>query len=375
MKEVFFQEQREQSRIKSRIVSKYFSAWSKIILSQQQKNPWSPQTMAYIDLFAGPGEYDDESKSTPVLIMEEILTNKELTKRVVTIFNDKDKANIFKLKDVIKQIDGIDNLEYPPKYYNKEIGNEIQQLFMGQYSIPTLFFVDPWGYKGLSLNLISSIISNWGCDCIFFFNYNRINMGIDNGAVRSHMISLFGDEQFDIVRQECRNKTPEEREIIIVDALCDALRNNNCQYVLPFRFTNENGTRTSHHLIFISKSFRGYDVMKDIMSKESSEIKDGVSTFAYNPRDSKYRQGSLLDMLSRPLEDLESMLLQKYHGKTIVFTKLYEEHSVDKPFCKKNYKEVLKKMLAEGKISAENINGNPPREGTFPDDMQVKFGA
>ena len=55
----FFQEQRDQSLIKARIVSKYFSAWANVILATQKRYPQHAQKMAYIDLFAGPGRYDD----------------------------------------------------------------------------------------------------------------------------------------------------------------------------------------------------------------------------------------------------------------------------------------------------------------------------
>lgn len=54
--------------------------------------------MAYVDLFAGPGRYDDQSKSTPVMVLETILANPELANRMVTMFNDKDQANIESLK-------------------------------------------------------------------------------------------------------------------------------------------------------------------------------------------------------------------------------------------------------------------------------------
>ena len=56
-------------------------------------------------------------------------------------------------------------------------------------------FVDPWGYKGLSLRLINSVLKDWACECIFFFNYNRINMGLGNDAVKEHMDALFGEER------------------------------------------------------------------------------------------------------------------------------------------------------------------------------------
>ena len=68
--------------------------------------------------------------------------------------------------------------------------------------VPTLLFVDPWGYKGLSLALINSVVQNWGCDCIFFFNYNRINPGVSNDTVREHMNALFGDDGTELITSE-----------------------------------------------------------------------------------------------------------------------------------------------------------------------------
>jgi three-Cys-motif partner protein len=377
MNKDFFQEQRDQSLIKARIVSKYFSAWANVILNTQKKYSHYDQKIAYIDLFAGPGRYDDQSKSTPLLVLETILANPDLTNRMVTLFNDKDSANIESLKTAISQLSGIERLKYAPALYNEEVGDEIAKMFSGMNLVPAFFFVDPWGYKGLSLNLVSSIIKDWGCDCVFFFNYNRVNMGVSNDAIKQHMVSLFGEEHLDFVRNECgKTSSPVERELVVVQELCNALKNNGSRFVLPFRFKNDDGTRTSHHLIFLSKGFRGYDIMKEIMYKESSDNIGGVASFEYNPRDMHYKQGSLFDLLSRPLDDLQGMLLQQYAGRTMDFNKLYEEHSIDKPYVRKNYKDVLKSLFESDKIAALNSKtGKPPRKGTFSDDMRITFGG
>mgnify|MGYP000896180429 CR=1 FL=1 len=371
----FFQEQREQSMIKARIVAKYFDAWAKVILATQKRYPQHVQRMAYIDLFAGPGRYDDQSKSTPLLVLETILGSHELSDRMVTWFNDKDLANIESLKNAISQLPGIERLKYPPAFYNEEVGDEIAEMFSRIKLVPAFFFVDPWGYKGLSLNLVSSIIKDWGCDCVFFFNYNRVNMGVNNDAIKAHMVSLFGEERLGMLQQECFCKTPDEREMIVVQALCDSLRQNGSRFVLPFRFRNDSGTRTSHHLIFLSKDFLGYDIMKGIMHKECSENNECVSTFEYNPRDAHFRQGSIFDLLSTPLEKLSGMLLSEYAGKTIDFMRLYEEHSVDRPYIRKNYKDVLRKLYDEGKVAAKDpTTDKQPKKGTFSDKMRITFG-
>ncbi len=374
MSSSFFQEHREQSIIKSKIVSQYFSVWTKVILATQKKHPYRPQKMAYVDLFAGPGRYENQSKSTPLMVLETILNDKDLRYRMITLFNDKDSTNIKSLETEINKLKGIEKLRHKPAFYSEEIGDEVVKIFKNKQTIPTFFFVDPWGYKGLSLNLVSYIIKDWGCDCVFFFNYNRINMGINNDAVRDHMTSLFGEPQLKDLQLECNNKSSTDREVIVIQALCEALKNNGTQYVLPFRFKNNEGTRTSHHLIFISKNFLGYEIMKDIMYKESTENMGGIASFEYNPIDAHYKHSSLFNKLSEPLDRLGDSLLQNYKGKTIDFMELYQEHSVDRPFIKKNYQDVFKKLLKEKKIIAVNRKtGKPPVKGTFSVDMRITF--
>ena len=56
----FFEEQKEQSLVKSTIVAKYFDVWANVIISTQKRYPQYSQKIAYIDLFAGPGRYKDQ---------------------------------------------------------------------------------------------------------------------------------------------------------------------------------------------------------------------------------------------------------------------------------------------------------------------------
>lgn len=62
----FFEQQKEQSLVKAQIVAKYFWAWAKVIIPQAKKRKTK---IAYIDLFCGPGSYEDGSKSTPLMIL------------------------------------------------------------------------------------------------------------------------------------------------------------------------------------------------------------------------------------------------------------------------------------------------------------------
>ena len=278
----FFDESKLQSQVKSAIVSKYFDAWSKIMISTQNRFG-NQKKIAYIDLFAGPGRYSDGTTSTPLLVLEKAIKDEDLRQRLVTIFNDKDERNTSSLSKAIKELSGIETLKYQPQVKTQEVGKEIVDMFKAMQLIPTLLFVDPWGYKGLSLRLVNSVVKDWGCECIFFFNYNRINMGLNNDAVQEHMNALFGEARADHLRAQLAPLDPQQRELTIIETLCQAIRDSGPEYVLPFRFKNDRGSRTSHHLIFVSKHFKGYEIMKEIMAKESSNAQQGVATFEYNP--------------------------------------------------------------------------------------------
>ncbi len=368
----FFDEQTEQSLVKATIVAKYFDVWANVIIATQKRYPQQTQKIAYIDLFAGPGRYKDGSQSTPLRILQNATQKPDIRDRLVAHFNDKDAANARSLEKTIADIPGIETLKYKPQVDNEEVGEEIVKMFEEMKLVPTLFFVDPWGYKGLSLRLVNSVLKDWGCDCIFFFNYNRISMGMSNPAVKPHMDALLGEERADTLRPKLELGRPAQREFMIIEELCQAIKSYGGRFTLPFRFRDAKGKRTSHHLIFVSKNFRGYDIMKEIMAKESSGAEQGVPSFEYSPADFLPKQG-LLFQLSQPLDDLQDMLLSEFAGRTCSMEEIYEKHSVDRPYIKSNYKEVLKIMVKNGKITAKKPDGSKPRKGTFAEDVLATF--
>ena len=303
------------------------------------------------------------------MVLEKAISDETLRQRLVTVFNDRDANNTSSLLEAINQLPGINTLKHQPKIYTSEVGERIVKMFENKSLVPTLFFVDPWGYKGLSLRLVNSVLKDWGCDCIFFFNYNRINMGLTNDAIRDHMVALFGEARADELRERLAPLAPGLRELTVISELCQALRDLGAKYVLPFRFKDDRGTRTSHHLIFVSKGFRGYEIMKEIMAKESTATEQDVASFEYNPMNAPMAEGEqLLFELSRPLDDLGDMLLHEFAGRTLSMQQVYLLHNENRPYIKKNYKTVLAQLE-----SSKTIKTSKHRAGSFADDVIVSF--
>jgi hypothetical protein len=181
------------------------------------------------------------------------------------------------------------------------------------------------------------------------------------------MNALFGEERANKLRAELPGKSPVQREALILEGLAEALKELGGRCVLPFRFRNANGTRSTHHLIFVSKHVKGYEIMKEIMAKESSTSDEGVPSLEYSPADANT---PLLFSLKRPMEQLIGSLLSASRGRKLSMIEIYNQHHVDTPFIKRNYKNALLELE-----KAEMITVEPTKRpsGTFGDNVQVTF--
>lgn len=163
MADDFFTERADQSEVKARIVSNYFVAWARIIAPRTML---SDGKVVYIDLFAGPGRYEDGSASTPLMILSRAIEIPNLRDSLVSIFNDADENHTATLANEIAKLSGVNTLKYPPDVHAGEVGRPVAEYFENVRLIPTFSFIDPFGYKGLSWALIRSVIKDWGSDCV-----------------------------------------------------------------------------------------------------------------------------------------------------------------------------------------------------------------
>jgi three-Cys-motif partner protein len=294
---------------------------------------------------------------------------------LVCVFNDSDQEKTEALKKEIQQIQGIELLAHPPQVMSGEVNDALAEKFEQISTIPTLYFLDPFGYKGLSLRLIKAVLKPHGCDCIFFFNYNRINAALSNPDMKENMNSFFGKDRADSLRTNLLGKRPKEREDLIITELKRALKQLGGTYSVEYFFKDAGGRRTRHFLILASKVALAERIMKEIMAKESSTEDQGFASFGYNPSDGENRQRGLF--IVDPREELGMMLLSAFSGKTLKVGDIYRKHSIGRPYTLRNYKDAINKLDAERRVQT-----NPPAEKrlrggklTLSERVIVTFGS
>ena len=373
----FFAERTESSEVKTEIVRKYFWPWAKIISNQVKK--MGGEKIGYADLFAGKGRYQDGSESTPIEILRGAIRDPQIREMLVAVFNDEDRENIIALEHEVKTIAGIALLKYPPVFLNSTVDDSLAQKLGEISTIPTLFFLDPWGYKGLSLRLIEAVLKPWGCDCIFFFNYNRINAALPNPKFTQNMNSFFGKERAERLRAATKGKSPDERENLIITELKRALKQLGGAYTTEYFFKDNSGRKTSHFLIFASKHPLGEGIMKEIMAGESSSEDHGVASFGFNPLDketstTRAAAPTLFD-LTDPIRDLATDLLSNFAGRAIKVKEVFHDHHIGKHYTAKNYKQAIMRLESEGKVQLRPTMDERKRAGkiTLGDNVIVIF--
>ena len=182
----FFKNQTASSRVKASIVSEYFPQYCRIIRRRHE-----PELFRYIDLFAGPGIYEDGNVSTPIMLARNISQDSSIKDKVQFVFND-----LYFIDELQANFES----EFPsgtfPKgviFRNKEVGkDEAIYQFLERNTMrkdsrgkswnetPSLLFFDPFGYSGMRTSTLAKFLGNWGNEVFLFINTKRINPALEN---------------------------------------------------------------------------------------------------------------------------------------------------------------------------------------------------
>lgn len=151
-----------------------------------------------------------------------------------------------------------------------------------------------------------------------------------------------------------------------MNELTDALKETYGKFVHRFCVKRRDEERTSHYLIFVTKNFLGYEIMRDIMAKYSSYKVQGVPSFEYNKFYSP-------DLFYKPLDELKKMLLNEFAGQTLRMYDIYRNHSAGRNYIKKNYKQALIQLADDNKIQAVSPTKRKRRKDTMGDNIKIIF--
>lgn len=352
----FFESKRSTSEIKSEIFLKYFKFWCGVLLYGQKYKKINE--VMYIDMFSGPGKYDDGAISTPIKVLESIYASKgsniDLNASVKTFFNDEKKKIVDQLEENLKNLSYYHEIRHKPVILNKSASIELMNDLLKE-GIPSLTFIDPFGYS-FSMEMLLSSIKEWGSDLFMLFNINRIRAAINNPTVENLMNEIFQNELCEIKDFYRIEKNPNKREQFIINKF-ENLFSSQGYYIFRFRILFPNKNQTSHYLYLITKVKLAYYKIKEIMKEYSDYQPDGVPVFSAN--DNRFRNLIMFfpDNEKYSIVNLESEIIKnknKYNGHTV--DHIYEEHSINTNYIKVNYKAAIENLWKKGSLKLYKNN-------------------
>lgn len=362
----FFEKQTRSSKIKAHIVSEYFPKYCKIISKSNQDQ------IRFLDLFAGPGVYDDGKLSTPILVGKACANDPDLKNKVWLMFNDNEHIDKLRLNFEVHFPDK-NTFKYTPIFGDKTVGKDekIRSYLLtrhqpegGKNPYPTLLFIDPFGYKAIDTRVLAEFMKDWGNEIFLFLNAKRIHAAVENEKFDELMGELF-PTTINVIRNDRKYKlNVEDRLKLIIENLAKEYKLilGEELYHTPFKFQEEDSLATSHYILHFTKHHRGYDLVKQIYNdfdNIGAVLENGTYTFDAKKLDED--NGAVLDFGDQNIYALSKQLLEQYKGKKISAMQLFEEHQKKSNYARDHYVQTLRQMVEDNEITS-----------VFTDDIEHK---
>ena len=125
-------------------------------------------------------------------------------------------------------------------------------------------------------------------------------------------------------------------------------------YYTAFKFQEEDVETTSHFILHLTKSKRGFDLIKQIYNDFANvgTIFDGVNTYTFDVKKILNPVEDLFDIASENIDALKDKLFAAYKGRRISALDVFEEHQKKELYCRSHYTEALRRLHSEGRLSS-----------------------
>lgn len=345
------------TKAKHAILRRYFEAWLPILAS------WA-KSILYIDGFAGPGVYKDGEPGSPIIVLQAAVNHQSpIEADVQFIFIEADSERFAVLEKELGKLGSLPANFHVTSHHGEfgDLEKQIDEIrTQGKTLVPTLAFIDPFGYTGFPMRLVHKILMNRYCEVLITFMVRDLDRfcEVQEESVRE----LYGNDDW----THCRSiEEFTTRRQCLIREYGKQLRVGGANYVLPFEMADENGT-TIYYLIYATKHLKGMQVMKDAMVSVDKSM--------------NYRFADLVPQEQRRLMEfgLEDTWIdlaaqevwQHFSGSTVTVQKVGEYVTGETIYP---FRKSILTNLASMSPPAIRYVDQPRKRGTFPNDVRIFF--
>ncbi|WP_433513938.1 three-Cys-motif partner protein TcmP [Nonomuraea sp. CA-143628] len=346
------------------MLSRYLDGWFPILSS------WNGRIL-FLDGFAGRGRYNDDSEGSPLISLRRLIEHRHFknmrNREFAFLFIEADADNAANLQ---KEIDSL-KTQYAPWPSNIKTHVENDRFDKAAESIidalreqkrnlaPTFAFVDPFGYSGLPMNLLTDLLAYPRTEIFVNFMVGHVQRFITRDGQENAMRGLFGMDVRDVLNSYTvdADRVEHLREVY-VRQLRDQVGFN---FVQSFAMTNNTGN-IGYYLFHGTRHQLGVKLMKDAMWKV-----DPGSGCQFSDR---LAGQDVLFTLEPDLRPLSEAILQRFTGRRGVTVSEVEWYAIlETPYRETHIRPVLRPLEKSGAIQVNR----PPGKRQFTDGVTIDF--
>ncbi len=335
-KDYFAWEYEEQTKIKHKVISSYAKIWLSKIGSRQNT--------IFLDCHGGCGAYIDKGNLSfgSTILVKDIADeiNSKRGSKTALIYCELDKKYYENFEKIIqdKNITGI--TRFNDKFENVLEDEKIKKYY-NQY--PTLFFIDPFGYK-LDIKCCENLINNWGNEIIINFMFDFINRFTSDPSLENCYNNFFGTDEWKLAN----NLNGIEREKFLVELYKREIKRiTKAKYVFAYRLCYPNKNQTYYYLIHLTNHIDGITFMKDSFAS----VNNGRVEYLGKNNDLT----TLFDLSPFKTDEMYNNILIKYRETSITFANLWESIVEETAYTSKDLNLVLQELEKQGKVKIKRI--------------------
>jgi len=363
---------REHTAAKHEVYRKYLTPWTYKLTSWNDK-------IRVVDCFAGRGSYVSaidcegpqlnnvdtpaEIPGSPQIILDRLTEHSDKFTTAECFFIERDETNFDILEENINNTNNIaGNIDY--QCIHDEFQDKILDLVETDGSdCPTLFFIDPFGFKSLDYEVITEIGSTSQFEFLITFMSRDINRFFEVEYHEDAIEKVFGSTEF---RAEVEKFSPDNWEPL-VEYYTERLEAEGPDFTFEYLITEPDTRQTVYYLVFGTNHPNGLHTMREVMHH------CGTGGFGYAPKHPEHaREQSGLSAFGGGESSTRQFLLDNFSDSRIEFMRLVETCSEVRKYgdaVESDYRRAIKELEREGEVEVIRLSSDPSGDGVGRGDL------
>jgi three-Cys-motif partner protein len=345
---------REHTAAKHEVYQKYLTPWTYKLASFNNR-------LRVVDCFAGRGEYIEaidcegvqleeidtptDLPGSPQIILDRLTAHSDKFFEAECIFIEENDTNFEILEDNIQNTSGVARNVKKECVKGKFQEEVLDLVETDGTDCPTLFFIDPFGFKSLDYDVITEIGSTDQFELLITFMQRDINRFLENDLHQDAIENVFNQPN---VPQKIEGYDADNWEEL-AEFYTDCLEQKGPEHTFEYLITEPDTRQTVYYLIFGSNHPNGLKTMREVMHT------CGTGNFGYAPKHKEHtREQTDLGGFGAGSNLPKSFLLDNFSEHRIEFGNLVEKCSEIRKYdqaVESDYRQSIKELENEDKLT------------------------